>query len=283
MASPLQTGAGLAGAFMTRHTNGVTPMPPSRQNLTPVFAGRVRQLIPTIGYNQPTMSESVTLKGIRDGVLLTVSEALPWPSATTHLLERLHAQNDFFKGAKVALAVGLRPLTAAELGRLREQLADAGVTLWAVLSDAPATITAAQALGLLIELPSATPARRDQPEPEANPEEPREDAVMVRRTLRSGRSVRHDGHVVVLGDVNPGAEIVATGDIVVWGRLRGLAHAGAAGDAEAVICALDLAPMQLRIAQFIATAPPRKGEPKPEIARVRDGQIVAERWRSADK
>lgn len=229
------------------------------------------------------MSDTITLKGIREGVLLTVGEALAWPQATTQLLERLHAQNDFFKGAKVALAVGTRPLSAAELGRLREHLADAGVALWAVLSASPATTAAAQALGLLIELPSATPARRDAPDPEANPEEPREEAVIVRRTLRSGRSVRHHGHVVVLGDVNPGAEIVAAGDIVVWGRLRGLAHAGAEGDADAVICALDLAPMQLRIAQFIATAPPRKGEPKPEVARVRDGQIVAERWRSADK
>jgi len=66
--------------------------------------------------------------------------------------------------------------------------------------------------------------------------------------------------------------------VVVWGRLRGVVHAGAGGDAEAVVCALDLSPTQLRIANHIATSPARKGEPKPEMARIRDGQIVAERW-----
>ncbi|MGQ0600150.1 MAG: septum site-determining protein MinC, partial [Anaerolineales bacterium] len=88
------------------------------------------------------------------------------------------------------------------------------------------------------------------------------------------------GNVVVLGDVNPGAEIVASGDVIVWGRLRGVVHAGAEGDAGAVVCALDLAPTQLRIAGYIAVSPPQKGQPHPEMARVKDGQIMAERWKA---
>jgi len=83
---------------------------------------------------------------------------------------------------------------------------------------------------------------------------------------------------VVIGDVNPGAEIIAGGDIVVWGRLRGVAHAGAAGDTAAVVCALDLSPTQLRIADSIAISPGRQREPRPEMARLKDGQIIAERW-----
>jgi septum site-determining protein MinC len=55
-------------------------------------------------------------------------------------------------------------------------------------------------------------------------------------------------------------------------------HAGAAGDESAVVCALDLAPAQLRIAGQIALSPERKGDPKPEVARIRDGQLVAEPW-----
>ena len=58
----------------------------------------------------------------------------------------------------------------------------------------------------------------------------RHPTLLVRRTLRSGQRVRFDGNVVVLGDVNPGAEITARGDIVVMGWIRGLAHAGADGD-----------------------------------------------------
>ena len=83
----------------------------------------------------------------------------------------------------------------------------------------------------------------------------------------------------MLGDVNPGAEIVAGGDIIVWGKLRGTVHAGAMGNDSAIVCALNLAPTQLRIAQYIARSPEgRRRKPTPEVARVRNGQIVAESW-----
>ena len=78
---------------------------------------------------------------------------------------------------------------------------------------------------------------------------------MIRRTLRSGRTVRSQGHVVVFGDVNPGAEIIAAGDVIVWGRLRGNVHAGANGDESAFVCALDMTPTQLRIAGYISISP----------------------------
>ena len=85
--------------------------------------------------------------------------------------------------------------------------------------------------------------------------------------------------MVIIGDVNPGAEIVASGDVIVWGRLRGLVHAGALGDETAVICALELTPTQLRIADQIAISPDEKrGKAIPEQAAIRSGQIVAEMW-----
>jgi len=65
----------------------------------------------------------------------------------------------------------------------------------------------------------------------------------------------------------------------VWGHLRGTVHAGAEGDEGAVVCALDLSPMQLRIASNIATTPSDQEEPKPEIARIKAGQIIAELWK----
>jgi len=98
--------------------------------------------------------------------------------------------------------------------------------------------------------------------------------------VRSGRSVVHEGHVIILGDVNPGAQVIATGNVVVWGRLRGMVHAGAGGDSAAMICALDLNPTQLRIGDQIAVAPDDSHAASvPEQASVRDGQIVAEPWR----
>ena len=239
------------------------------------------------------MTDQIAIKGIKEGLLVTVSDAEGWADTSRALLARIDQTADFFKGAKVALAVGGRAINAADLGRLRDALSDRGVSLWAVLSDSPLTTNAAQALGLNVALPASTPQARSVPEKEIDPEEARDEAVFLRHTLRSGRSVRHRGHVIVVGDVNPGAEIVAGGDIVVWGRLRGVAHAGAPaatlqgastnGDTGAVVCALDLSPTQLRIAEHIATSPARKGDPKPEMARIKNGQIVAERWSAKGK
>ncbi|MGI8586594.1 MAG: septum site-determining protein MinC [Chloroflexia bacterium] len=103
-------------------------------------------------------------------------------------------------------------------------------------------------------------------------------AVFLRRTLRSGMRIYHDGDVCILGDVNPGAEIVAGGDVVVWGAVRGMVHAGAGGDSAAVVCALLLAPTQLRISELVTRGSAPSGPPAPEQARISDGRIVVEPW-----
>ncbi|MEO9026699.1 MAG: septum site-determining protein MinC [Candidatus Tumulicola sp.] len=97
-------------------------------------------------------------------------------------------------------------------------------------------------------------------------------------TLRGGQALHYDGNVVLVGDVNPGAELIATGDVLVFGRLAGVAHAGAQGDERARVYALDLDATQLRIATFIAAdgenRPARTNAARPEAALVRDGAIV---------
>lgn len=218
------------------------------------------------------MIPPLAIKGIKDGLLITLGDG-DWAEVAAGLMARLEETPDFFKGAKVILQIGSRVLGAADLGHLRDQLSDREIVLWAVLSDSGTTQMAAQSLGLEIALPQPP-----ELEPTIDPEERGDEAMFVRRTLRSGRAVHHPGHVIVVGDVNAGAEIVSGGDVVVWGKVRGVVHAGANGDENAIICALDLAPTQLRIAGHIAISPERKGQPTPEVARIRDGRIVAEPW-----
>ena len=100
-------------------------------------------------------------------------------------------------------------------------------------------------------------------------------------TLRGGQSLHQVGSIVIVGDVNPGAELVASGDIVVFGRLAGTAHAGAQGDAAARIYALDLCPTQLRIATCIAADSAERGSSEPEVAAVRENRIVIVSYRQA--
>ncbi|MEW6545300.1 MAG: septum site-determining protein MinC [Bacillota bacterium] len=108
--------------------------------------------------------------------------------------------------------------------------------------------------------------------------EPGERTLVRRGPLRSGQVIHYRGNVVILGDVNPGAQVVATGDVIVLGALRGVAHAGADGSRGAVVAALRLCPTQLRIADLIRRAPEgdREREHRPELARVRESEIVVE-------
>jgi septum site-determining protein MinC len=224
------------------------------------------------------MKTSLAIKGMRDGLLMTLPEG-EWAEVQTELLQTIDEQADFFRGARLALQMEDRTLKAAELGNLRDSLVEREVMLWAVLSTSSTTRSSAADLGIAQEL-TRTPSQAIEEDLPLETALSGEDAVLLQRTLRSGHNVRHPGHVIVLGDVNPGAEIIAGGHIIVWGRLRGTVHAGAAGDESATVSALDLDPTQLRIAGQIAISPTRRGRARPEVARIREGQIVAEAWRN---
>jgi septum site-determining protein MinC len=223
------------------------------------------------------MGHKIEIKGIRDGLLFVLSDG-EWTEVRQSLLEHIEQQGEFLRGARIALDVGTHILKAVDLGALRNELSERGLTLWAVLSSSPTTEQTAQTLGLATRISKPLPDRAmhslDTSLSGGDP------AVLVKRTLRSGYRLEYPGSVVVIGDVNPGAEIIAGGDVIVWGRLRGMVHAGAEGQEKAVVCALDLAPTQLRIAGLIAITPKRRGKAYPEMARIENKQVVAEAWKT---
>lgn len=94
-------------------------------------------------------------------------------------------------------------------------------------------------------------------------------------SLRNGQKIDFDGSVVVIGDVNPGAELKATGNIIVLGQLKGMAHAGCQGMVDAFVAAVYMAPVQLRIGDIITRFPDenKRGPKPPEYAFVQKGQI----------
>ncbi len=224
--------------------------------------------------------QKVIIKGIRDGLLISLSPTEEWLAITAELALKIDQQSAFYAGAKVTVDVGGRPVPKHELGTLKALLERRGLTLWSVLSDSATTIDAAQSLDLKTSTANPIPGRESSEGSETNPEEAGTPGVLVKRTLRNGRVVRSDGHVIIYGDVNPGAEIIAGGDVIVWGRLRGTVHAGVDGDETAVVCALDMMPTQLRIAKHIVVSPPdKRRKPKPEVAYIYKDQIVVEAWK----
>ena len=216
---------------------------------------------------------AIMLKGTSDGILLRPKSS-DWDTVLVALEQALQEAEAFFRGGRLILDVGQSELTQSQLTSVRALVTQYDIQLWAVLSENDKTVHLARSNGILTRLPKDTEPRK--PMAEVPPEQR---ALMVHQTLRSGQSIRYPGNITLLGDVNPGAEIVAGGSIFVWGAIRGMAHAGAFGDEESVICALELQPSQLRIAGFIGRPPEqRRRTPVPEIARVEDGHIVAEVW-----
>lgn len=208
----------------------------------------------------------IQIKGLRDGLLITIGDG-EWETLEPALLEQIQAQQSFFQGARIALDVGPQILRVNELVALRDKLSEQGISLWAVVSESPTTEKTAQLLGLA--------TRISKPRPEESRQFTVEDlgeatALFLNKTLRSGTRIEFPGHVVVFGDVNPGAEIVAEGNVLVWGRVRGMIHAGSKGDTSAYICALDLSPTQLRIADEVSAMLEPQKNPRPEIARLND-------------
>ncbi|HXR66159.1 MAG TPA: septum site-determining protein MinC [Ktedonobacteraceae bacterium] len=226
----------------------------------------------------------IAIKGTRNGLLLTLEPGTPFGELLNALAERLAEAPSFFRGASLSVDTAQRRLLVSERTQLEVLLAHYQMSI-APISAIPSTqamdrplftqdldsgeswLASASASGTL----TADQAARDARESD--------DTLFLRRTVRSGQAIHHPSNVVVLGDVNPGAEIVAGKDIIVWGVLRGMVHAGYPDNEGAMVCSLLLAPVQLRIAHLLSRPPEGLDvQPRPEVATIRGGQIVVESW-----
>ena len=195
--------------------------------------------------NNESNKSAYPIKGFKEGLLITLGDG-DWDEVQGKFLSQIDGKLKFFNGAKVAIEIGERVLHAAEMAKLRNTLSDRDVKLFAVLSNSQITDVNAESLGLKTRksvLKEATegfgPAVLDG-----------EPAILFQKTIRSGTSIKYAGHVIVDGDLNPGGEILTTGSIFIWGKLRGSVHAGMDGSEREVICAMEIDPIILRIANY---------------------------------
>lgn len=215
----------------------------------------------------------IAIKGTRSGLLLTLEPETPFVDLLNALADRLAEAPAFFRGAALTVDTSRRQLRVSERRQLESVLAHYQMSV-RPLEKVTEIIKEAKTVTLPLEEAepvNETPAPRDLRESE--------DTLFLRRTIRSGQAIHHKSNIVVLGDVNPGAEIVAGGDIIVWGVLRGMVHAGYPDNEQAIVCALQLSPVQVRIAHLLSRPPEGfAAQPRPEVAIIRNGQIVVETW-----
>ena len=213
----------------------------------------------------------VEIRNEKDRLVLTlptVSEAsvseYTWSEIWQQMKLRLMAQKRFISSEiSVHLVAHDRLLDSRQLQDIAETLSEMSLLLKSVGTSRRQTAIAAAGAGYSVE--QLQPKKAFSFE-SASTTSPPAEPLYLETTVRSGIEIRHRGSVIILGDVNPGGIVVADGDILIWGRLRGVAHAGAQGNSECTIMALQMEPTQLRIANALARAPEKS--PTQQIAEV---------------
>lgn len=217
----------------------------------------------------------VELKGFGDGLHLFVDPEADIEEIIPRIEKRMEKLGDSLAGTGVTINLGDKSMGAQELSRLERLLQHTyGLEIKQLIGKSESVPWAQENFPIAgaPALHKATPQCGEYNSPAEE-----EKTLFIRQTLRSGQVERFlEGNVVILGDVNPGAEVIAARDIIVLGTLRGIAHAGALGNISSVIIALSLVPTQLRIARFISRPPSnqRKLGNKVEFARIRDKRVV---------
>ncbi|MGI6344864.1 MAG: septum site-determining protein MinC [Bacillota bacterium] len=203
-------------------------------------------------------AEAVSFKGTREGIHIQLNDEVEFARVLESLQNRLAVSPGFFQGARIILNTGRRSLTEEQVNAVRQ---------------------------VLSQYDDVQLIRLEQKKTAAPETAGEMTALVVEKTIHSGQQVIHPGHIVILGDVNPGAELIAEGNITVMGALRGVAHAGVKGRTDAFVAATLLAPIQVSIAGVLARHPDENEAPArrvPEVARLRDGSIVVEPYNQAN-
>jgi septum site-determining protein MinC len=208
-------------------------------------------------------NNSVIIKGNKYGIIVVLSPEVPFEELKHQVEEKFKESSKFFENAKMALSFEGRKITTEEQKEILDIISEnTDMHIVCVIENDTETEELFHKTldQKLLELSNNT-------------------GQFYKGILRSGASLEFETSVVIIGDVNHGARVVSKGNIIVLGSLKGNAFAGATGNTNAFVVALDMSPMQIRIADTIARSPdkPVKEEVKePKIAFLENGNIYIE-------
>ncbi len=205
------------------------------------------------------------------------------------------------RGEKIRINFGNVDLSQNQLENVLSVLKGFGIEIEMIYSDSKEAKIVAIDLGITVSGQSPEKEHTDEPPPESSDEEiseedelehilwketasesEKKDTFYIKQNLRSGQKVEHDGNVIIIGDCNAGSEVIASGDIIIWGVISGIVHAGSKGDKKACIRAFKINAIQIRITDILARKPDRIDIDKtektnifnPEEAKISEGEIV---------
>jgi septum site-determining protein MinC len=226
-------------------------------------------------------NDGVTIKGTKEGLLIILDRELEFSLVLKRLEDKITKVENFFAGAQTIIDLSGRSIQPEQLEQLENLIRHRyGIEITKIINQAhPGNKEEGEMLnGVVASNRSINGPNLQNRKVVLSENDDQLSTLFVKRTLRSGQCINYDGNVVVLGDVNPGAEVIASGDIVVMGVFRGVAHAGAKGNEKSIIVAYSLQPTQLRIANIITRPPDEETSEsnQPEIAKIKEGIVIIE-------
>ncbi len=215
------------------------------------------------------MSQPVILKSNRYGINLILDADMPFDQLKEAILEKFRESEKFFKNAKIAISFEGRRLSQEEEFSILDMITKN---------------TSIQVICIVDQNEMREQMYKEKIESYYQ-DVADNTGEFYKGTLRSGQVLKCDTSIVIIGDVNPGAKIIAKGNIVILGSLKGNAYAGAAGDESCFVTALDMDPVQIKIGNVIGRSADRgpweairnrRRTMDPQIALVSDGNILIE-------
>ncbi len=212
------------------------------------------------------MKTQVVIKGTKSGIIVILDKESAYEELKEAVAEKFSSSSKFLGDTQVAVAFEGRELTTEEqmemLGVIRKNSSLDVVCI--VENDEKTEEHFKKSLNeKLVELGSNT-------------------GQFYKGNLRSGQVLTFETGVIIIGDVNVGAQVVSKGNIVVLGTLKGTAFAGSSGNEKAFVVALEMEPVQIRIGDVIGRSPDKVGKhvgkdaKEPKIAFCEDGNIYIE-------
>lgn len=200
------------------------------------------------------IDERIFIKGNKDGInaVVNMDKFVDYDDMVEALIERLKKGKRFYRGSVLTIITDLNVIDEKKQRKLRDLLFDEVLIRDCIFKD------------------------RKQKEIKIFSGVYEGKTKFIRKTIRSGQYIDYPGNIVIIGDVNPGSEVVAFGNIIVLGKLRGRVHAGANGNKKAIISAFSLQPEVLQISGILTISPDGEKPKYPEVAKIKDDEIIVE-------
>ncbi len=200
------------------------------------------------------MNNSVVIKGNKYGIIVMLDASLPFDELKQTVAEKFTESAKFFKKASMGISFEGRELADDEIKELLDIIeSNTDINIVCVMDS---NVEREEQFKRAIEEQSAEAASAAASAYRGN------DGQFYRGTLRSGQVLESDSSIVILGDVNPGAKVVSSGNVVVLGALKGTVYAGVTGNEASFVVALEMSPMQIRIGDIIARCSDTQGKTK---------------------